>query len=238
MADILRFVDKLGPAKIIQVFEPSVSLKALLVVDNVAIGPAIGGIRMAADVTIEECFRLARTMTLKNATAGLPHGGAKMVVFADSKMPKPDKERLIRALACAFRHVQEYIMGTDMGTDEECMAWIKDELDQGVAGLPAELGGIPLDEIGATAWGVRHATEVSLPYCGLPSLEKARVAIQGFGAVGKHTARFLAAQQAVVVGAADSRGAVYDPMGLDVAELIRLKDAGQSVIDYPQGGKI
>jgi glutamate dehydrogenase (NAD(P)+) len=63
MADILRLVDKLGPAKIIQVFEPSVDLKALLVVDNVAMGPAIGGIRLVPDVSIEECFRLARTMT-------------------------------------------------------------------------------------------------------------------------------------------------------------------------------
>ena len=235
MADILRFVDKLGPAKIIQVFEPSVDLKALLVLDNLAMGPAIGGIRMAPDVSIEECFRLARTMTLKNAMAGLPHGGGKVVVYADPKLPKPDKERLIRALACALRDVQGYIMGPDMGTDEECMAWIKDEKAQ-VAGLPAELGGIPLDEIGATAWGIKHAVEVALPYCGF-SLPKARVAIQGFGAVGKHTARFLAGQQAVIVGAADSQGSVYDADGLDVDKLIRLKDAGKSVVDYPGGEK-
>lgn len=235
MADILRFVDKLGPAKIIQMFEPSVDLKALLVLDNVAMGPAIRGIRMAPDVSIEECFRLARTMTLKNAMAGLPHGGGKVVIYADPKLPKPEKERLIRALACALRNVPEYIMGPDMGTDEECMAWIKDEKAQ-VAGLPAELGGIPLDEIGATAWGIKHAVEVALPYCGF-SLERARVAIQGFGAVGKHTARFLAVQKAVVVGAADSQGSVYDPDGLDVDKLIRLKQTGKSVIDYPMAEK-
>jgi glutamate dehydrogenase (NAD(P)+) len=235
VADILRFVDKLGPAKIIQMFEPSVDLKALLVLDNVAMGPAIGGIRMAPDVSIEECFRLARTMTLKNAMAGLPHGGGKVVIYADPKLPKPEKERLIRALACALRNVPEYIMGPDMGTDEECMAWIKDEKAQ-VAGLPAELGGIPLDEIGATAWGIKHAVEVALPYCGF-SLERARVAIQGFGAVGKHTARFLAVQKAVVVGAADSQGSVYDPDGLDVDKLIRLKQTGKSVIDYPMAEK-
>src|SRR4030042_282634 len=139
MADILRFVDKYGPAKIIQVFEPSVDLKALLVVDNTAMGPALGGVRMAPDVTIEECFRLARTMTLKHAVAGLPHGGGKVVVFADPKMPKPNKERLIRALACALRNVPDYIMAPDMGTDEECMAWIHDEVKQGVAGLPEGL---------------------------------------------------------------------------------------------------
>ena len=239
MADILRFADKYGPAKIIQVYEPSVNLKALLVIDNVAMGPALGGIRMAPDVTIEECFRLARTMTLKHAAAGLPQGGGKVVVYADPKMSKVEKERLIRALACALRHVQEYIMAPDMGTDEECMAWIKDE-QAPVAGLPAELGGIPVDVIGATAWGVRHALEVALAYCDFPSgfsLEKARVAIQGFGAVGKHAARFLAAQKAIVVGASDSQGSVYNSDGLDVDELIRLKDAGKSVVDYPQGEK-
>lgn len=235
MADILRFVDNLGPAKIIQMFEPTVDLKALLVVDNVAMGPAIGGIRIAPDVSVEECFRLARSMTLKNAMAGLPHGGGKVVIFADPKMPRPDKERLMRALAGSLRNVKEYIMGPDMGTDEECMAWIKDEGAQ-AAGLPTELGGMPLDEIGATAWGVKHAIEVALPHCGF-RLEKARVAVQGFGAVGKHAARFLAAQKALVVGVADSQGSVYDPDGLDVDKLIRLKETGKNVTDYPLGEK-
>lgn len=91
MADILRFADELGPAKIIQVYEPTIDLKAVLVIDNIAMGPAIGGIRMAPDVSIDECIRLARTITLKNAAAGLSHGGGKTVVYADPKVPKPQK---------------------------------------------------------------------------------------------------------------------------------------------------
>ena len=82
-----RFADDLGPAKIVQVYEPSTGLKAIVVVDNVARGPAIGGVRMAPDVSLEECFRLARAMTLKNAAAGLAHGGGKSVIFADPRMP-------------------------------------------------------------------------------------------------------------------------------------------------------
>jgi len=239
MEAIFQFADELGPAKIVQVYEPSVNLKAVLVVDNLACGPALGGVRLAPDVTTEECFRLARAMTLKNAAAGLPHGGGKVVLYGDPKMPKPDKERLIRALACSLRSEQEYIFAPDMGTDEECMAWIKDEIGR-VVGLPAEIGGIPLDEIGVTGWGLSHVTEVALQYCGYFcdfKLEKARVVIQGFGAVGKHTAWFLAAKNAILVGAADSQGAVYHPEGLEVDELIRLKEAGKSVIDYPQGEK-
>ena len=77
MTQPFEFADDLGPAKIIHVYEPALALKATLVVDNVARGPAIGGLRMALDVTTEECFRLARAMTLKNAAAGLAHGGGK-----------------------------------------------------------------------------------------------------------------------------------------------------------------
>jgi glutamate dehydrogenase (NAD(P)+) len=230
MADYLEFGDDLGPAKIIHVYEPVINLKA---------GPAIGGVRMAADVTTEECIRLARAMTLKNAAAGLPHGGAKVVVHRDPNIPKPDKERLVRALACSLRDVREYIFGPDMGTDEMCMAWIHDEIGR-AAGLPVEIGGIPLDEVGATGWGLSHATDVALQVCGNFCgfrLEKARIVVQGFGAVGKHAARFLAARQAILVGAADSRGAVYNPDGLDVNKLLKLKEAGKSVTDYPQGQK-
>jgi glutamate dehydrogenase (NAD(P)+) len=237
--NMFTFADELGPAKIIHVYEPSVNLKAVLVVDNVAAGPALGGVRMAPDVTTEECIRLARAMTLKNAAAGLPHGGGKVVLYGNPNMPKPDKERLIRALACALQHEQDYIFAPDMGTDEECMAWVKDEIGR-VVGLPAELGGIPLDELGATGWGLSHATDVALQLCGYFCdfrLAKARIVVQGFGAVGKHTARFLAARQAILVGAADSRGAIYNPDGLDTDELFKLKEAGQSVTDYPRAQK-
>jgi len=235
MADLFELADDLGPAKIIQVYEPSINLKAVLVVDNVAAGPALGGVRMAPDVTTEECFRLARAMTMKNAAAGLAHGGGKVVLYGDPKMPKLDKERLIRALACSLRDVQEYIFAPDMGTDEECMAWVKDEIGR-VAGLPAEVGGIPLDEIGATGWGLRHAVEAALHFCDF-KLKHARLVIQGFGAVGLHAARFLTKKKAVLVGVADSQGAVFHPEGLEVEELIKLKKAGQSVADYAWGEK-
>ena len=235
MTDLFHFADDLGPAKILHVHERSTGLKAILVVDNVACGPSIGGIRMAPDVSIEECFRLARAMTLKNAAADLPHGGGKSVVFADPRLPIADKERLIRALAHALRDVTDYIPGPDMGTDERCMAWIKDEIGRAV-GLPPELGGIPLDTIGATGFGVSVAAEEAERFCNL-RLDGARVAIQGFGAVGKHAARFLVEKGAVLVAASDSRGTVTDPNGLDVARLIELKDDDRSVVDFHHGEK-
>ena len=223
--------DELGPARVLQVYEPRSGLKAALVVDNVAIGPSIGGVRMEPDVSLGECARLARAMTLKNAAAGLRYGGGKSVIFGDPKMPKADKERLIRALARALEQEHGYIFGPDMGTDEECMAWVHDEIGRAV-GLPEAIGGIPLDEIGATGWGLRHAAEVAVAYCGL-KLEGARIAVQGFGAVGKHAARFLAEKGARLVAAADSTGTVHDGEGLDVEALMAWKAEGKSLADFP-----
>lgn len=229
-------MDDLGPAKIIQVHEPSIGLRGVLVVDNVARGPAIGGLRMAPDVSIEECARLARAMTLKNSAAGLAHGGGKSVLTGDPRMPRAGKERLIRAFAHALRNETDYIFGPDMGTDEACMAWVKDEIGR-ATGLPEELGGIPLDEVGATGWGLYHCAEVAAQFARM-KLVDARVAVQGFGAVGRHAARFLAERGAVLVAASDSHGTLADARGLDVAALSALKAEGKSVLDFAQGRKL
>lgn len=236
MEDIFAFADKLGPLKIIHVHEPSIGLKAVLVVDNVAKGPSIGGMRIAPDVSTDECLRLARAMTFKNAAAGLPHGGGKIVIYGDPKMPRAEKEMLLRGLAQALRNEDSYIFAPDMGTDEECMAWIRDEVGR-VVGLPREIGGIPLDEIGATGWGLSNAVDVALEYCDF-ELQGARVVIQGFGAVGKHTSRFLTQKGAILVAVADSVGAIHNPAGLDVDRLLELKNAASSVIDYDDAEKL
>jgi glutamate dehydrogenase (NAD(P)+) len=62
--------------------------------------------------------------------------------------------------------------------------------------------------------------------------------VQGFGAVGRNAARFLTDAGAVLVGAADSQGAIHDPEGLEVSALIRLKDEGRSVVDSPRGERL
>ena len=233
MSDIFAFADELGPVKVIHVQEPAIGLKAVLVVDNVAKGPSIGGVRMATDVTTEECVRLARAMTMKNAAAGLPHGGGKVVVQGDPKMPKSRKAELLRCLASALRTEEDYIFAPDMGTDEECMAWVRDEVGRVVA-LPREIGGIPLDQIGATGWGLAHVAEVAADYCDI-ELEGARVAVQGFGAVGRNVTRFLIDKGCTLVAAADSRGSTYKADGLDLDILNSLKSEGKSVADYAGG---
>ena len=235
MEDIFSLADELGPLKVIHVNEPSIGLKGVLVVDNVAKGPSIGGVRMAPDVTTEECARLARAMTFKNAAAGLPHGGGKAVIMGDPKMPKDQKEILIRGLACALEEVEQYIFAPDMGTDEECMAWVKDEIGR-VVGLPREVGGIPLDEIGATGWGLSQVIDIAQDFCNL-NIHGASFAVQGFGAVGKHVTNFLSQDGAIPVAISDSTGTIYNPEGLDVEKLIALKNQGKSVTEYTDGEK-
>jgi glutamate dehydrogenase (NAD(P)+) len=225
--------DDLGPAKILLLRQPQVGLEAIVVVDNVAAGPAIGGVRIAPDVSVTEVFRLARAMTLKNALAGLPHGGAKSGILADPSMEIGGKEVLLRTFAKMIRHLEEYIPGPDMGTNEACMAWIEDEMGRAV-GLPAVMGGIPLDEFGATGLGIMVATEVAAPAAGLV-LEGSRVVLQGFGAVGRHAARLLSQRGASLVAVADSRGALYAPAGLDVEALIVHKLSGASVAHFSGG---
>jgi glutamate dehydrogenase (NAD(P)+) len=231
--DAFRFADELGPAKIIHVYDPLIDLFGVVVIDNLAAGPAVGGLRLGLDVSTEECFRLARAMSLKNAAAGIPHGGGKSVLYGDPKASAARKEELIRAMAHALRDCSEYIFGPDMGTDETCMAWIQSEIGRAV-GLPRELGGIPLDEIGATGWGVLHATEAAAEFCGL-KLEGARIAIQGFGSVGRHAARFLTGRGCILVAACDSSGTIQNEHGLDVEALISLKERGESVVDFSDG---
>lgn len=233
--DPFAFGDEIGPSKIVYLQTPSVGLRAIVVIDNVAAGPAIGGARMAPDVSVNECFRLARAMTLKNAACGLRHGGAKSVIFADPLMPRAEKEQLIRAFANAIAPLHEYIPGPDMGTDETAMGWIHDEIGRAV-GLPAEMGGIPLDFIGATGFGVAISAAVAAPFVGL-SLQGARVVVQGFGAVGEHASRYLEKRGARLVGVADIAGAIVDANGLNIEALAQLKRAGKSVSEY-RGGRI
>ena len=175
--------DRMGPEQVVMVHDETVGMTGFVVVDNTAAGPAIGGVRMAPDVTVVEVARLARAMTFKNAAAGLPHGGAKGGIVADPAMGDADKVELVRAFGRRIRDVAGYIPGPDMGLSEPLMAHLRDACGRAV-GLPQVLGGIPLDELGATGYGLAVAAEVAAER-GIVTLAGARVVVQGFGSVGQ-----------------------------------------------------
>ena len=172
-----------GPAKVV-FLRPCAGVGAVVVIDNVALGPAIGGVRVRPDVTVGEVARLARAMTVKNAVAGLPHGGGKAGIAALPRLAPTGHERMMRAFARAIEQLTDYIPGPDMGTSETSMGYVYDEIGRAV-GLPAVLGGIPLNELGATGFGVAVCAEV-VSEAKVFGMAGGRVVIQGFGAVGSN----------------------------------------------------
>ncbi len=224
-------LDDLGPTKQLQIYDPESGLRALVVVDNIALGPAIGGVRISPTVSLLEVARLARTMTMKSAISGLDHGGGKAGIIADPK--QKNIEQLVRAFARMMRGIEEYVPAPDMGSDETMMVWIKEEIGR-VLGLPEELGGLPLDKLGATGYGIAECAEVACKQLAKP-LKGARVAIQGFGNVGRAAARFLEEKGAVIVAVSDSSGTLADKEGFKVTELIQLKQKNGSLNGSPQG---
>jgi glutamate dehydrogenase (NAD(P)+) len=234
--DVLAMMDEWGPEKVVCVSDRRTGMRGVLVIDNTARGVGKGGTRMSPAVSVEEVARLARLMTFKWAGVDLFYGGAKAGIVFDPR--SPDKEAAVRAFARALAGEipREYVLGLDMGLDERDAAVVQDELgDRGAAvGTPEALGGVPLDRWGVTGFGVAEAADSAAG-----SVAGARVAIQGFGAVGCAAARRFAELGASVVAVSSVHGA-HDPDGLDVAELVRLRDevGDAAVLKYPGGTAI
>ncbi|WP_406003033.1 Glu/Leu/Phe/Val dehydrogenase [Streptomyces sp. NBC_00829] len=225
MTDALSLVDDWGPEKIVVVSHRRTGMKGVLVIDNTARGVGKGGTRMSPTVTVGEVARLARVMTWKWAGVDLFYGGAKAGIAADPA--SRGKEAILRAFARALSNEvpREYVMGLDMGLTESDAAIIQDELgDRGAAvGTPEHLGGVAYDKLGVTGYGVAEATDAAAQHLGLP-LAGSRVAIQGFGAVGSAAARRFAELGATVVAVSTAHGALHNPTGLDVADLLAARD--------------
>ncbi|WGX95794.1 Glu/Leu/Phe/Val dehydrogenase [Nocardioides sp. L-11A] len=228
--DLLGQIDHWGPEKVVCVSDRRTGMRGVLVLDNTARGMGKGGTRMSPTLTVAEVARLARTMTWKWAAVDLFHGGAKAGIRFDPA--SPDKEAAIRAFARALSNEvpAEYVLGLDMGMGEADAAIVVDELGRGTAvGLPRALGGLPYDQLGVTGFGVAEAVDAACAARGL-ALGSARVAIQGYGAVGWAAARRLTELGATIVAVSNAEGALHDPDGLDIPRLAALRaeqgDAG------------
>lgn len=241
-SDLMKVVEKLedefGPEYVIQTYDPKTKMKGILVIDNTALGPGKGGIRMTPSVDVFEVFRLARTMTWKCALAELPFGGAKGGIIADpKKMTKEQKKVIIQAFSKAIKPVcpSMYVSAPDVNTGEEEMRWFVEANGsrKAATGKPEDLGGIP-HELGSTGFGVAHATIIALEHIKLKPID-ATVAIEGFGNVGSFTAKYLYDWGAKIVAVSDSKGVIYNPKGLDVHKLETVKKESGSVINYKDG---
>ncbi|MBI5224871.1 Glu/Leu/Phe/Val dehydrogenase [Candidatus Micrarchaeota archaeon] len=227
--------DEFGPEYVVNVYDPKTGMEGVLVIDNTARGPGKGGIRLVPDVTTQEVYRLARAMTWKNALADIPFGGAKAGIRGDPK--KIDKAAFMRAFGEKLRPLipGKYIAGPDMNTTETEMKIFADAVGtlKAATGKPSSVGGLP-HELGSTGFGVAHSTLVSLDFFGMEP-QKTKVAIEGYGNVGVFTAKFLAEKGVKIVAVSDSKGTIYNELGLDVKTLESVKHKTGSVINYKPG---
>jgi glutamate dehydrogenase (NAD(P)+) len=235
-------VDSLGPQLVVCMWDEAAPLEVggYLVVDNLAMGrPSMGGIRMLPDLSPAAVHNLARGMTLKNAAANLPFGGGKAGIVARPDLP-PEQHRQV--MECFTRLIYRYrdifVPGPDVGTNDADMGVVAaaNGLDHAVS-KPARMGGNRIDALGAAGGGLVIALDAlldelprlrSLPqFAGLSFPRPLTVLIQGFGAVGSHTARILLERlpDAIVVGVSDAAGYLYDEAGLPVEELLKLRQA-------------
>jgi glutamate dehydrogenase (NAD(P)+) len=172
-------------------------------------------------------------MTWKCALMAIPFGGAKGGVVCDPKLlSSGELERLTRRYTTEIINEigpEKDIPAPDVGTNAQVMAWIFDTYSMNighsvlgvVTGKPLALGGsVGRDE--ATARGALYCIRTALQKQG-HRLPDTRIAIQGFGNVGRNLARLLAAEGARIVALSDSRGGVANPYGIDVAAAIEHK---------------
>ena len=168
----------------------AVGLQGVIVIDDTTLGPGLGGVRFKAYASmahaVAECRRLAAAMTLKNAVAELPFGGAKSVIMADR--PVADRGALMRRFGQFVAGTGgDYLPGVDMGTAVTDLALMSE------AG--ATVSCATEDPSRWTATGVAASVRAAVEHRGL-SMDGCRVLIQGAGHVGEVLARILAADGA------------------------------------------
>jgi glutamate dehydrogenase (NAD(P)+) len=200
---------------------------------NIARGPAKGGIRYHPNVTLDEVKALATWMTWKCATVGIPYGGGKGGVICDPKsLSRNELERLTRRYAFEIAPIigpDRDIPAPDVYTDEQTMAWIMDTISMVrghtelgvVTGKPISLGGSQ-GRAEATARGCLYALREACRVKNM-SLKDARVSVHGFGNAGANIARLVVEDGAKVIAACDSKVAVYNESGIDIAAALKHK---------------
>ncbi|MFW5955542.1 MAG: Glu/Leu/Phe/Val family dehydrogenase [Rhodothermales bacterium] len=216
--------------------------------------PTKGGIRYASMVNEDEVLALAALMTYKCAIVDVPFGGAKGGICIDrANYSAAEIERITRRYTMEL--VKKNFIGPgidvpapDYGTSATEMAYIVDTYQAltaeplnslaCVTGKPIGLGGVRgrKEATGrGVFFGLREACSNAddMRSLGLsPGLEGKRVVVQGLGNVGYHAAKFISEGGGVIVGVAEIEGAIHDPDGLDIDELMAHRQETGSILNY------
>ena len=191
---------------------------------------------------------LAAWMTVKNAAVNLPYGGAKGGIRVDPKMlSQKELERITRRYTSEIGIIigpQQDIPAPDVNTNSQVMAWMMDTYSMNVGatatgvvtGKPVHLGG-SLGRVKATGRGVFVTGREAARRIGL-DLNKARVAVQGFGNVGGAAAELFVGSGARIVAIQDHSGTIHSESGFDLSELMPYVAAHGGVAGFPGGAVI
>lgn len=217
--------------------------------------PCKGGIRFAAEVNQDEVMALAALMTYKCAIVNVPFGGAKGGIKVNPKLYSPyELEKITRRYTAEL--IRKNFIGPgidvpapDYGTGEREMAWILDtytamhanEIDAAgcVTGKPVTQGGVR-GRREATGLGVFfglrevcNIKEVMIKLGLTPGVEGKKVAVQGLGNVGYHSAKFFQDAGAIVVGLSEHDGGIWSETGLDVDDVFNFRKKTGTILNYP-----
>jgi glutamate dehydrogenase (NAD(P)+) len=210
---------------------------------NVNLGPASGGIRYVPGLDLAEVRALAMLNTWKAALVRIPFGGAAGGVRVNPRrLSENERQGLTRRYTTEIGIMLgpgSDIPAPDVNTGSQTMAWMMDTLSMhrghtvsaAVTGKPLAIGGTR-GRRSATARGALRCIAAAARAQNV-SLENARVAIQGFGRVGMTLAEELDAAGARIIGLADDRDAVSNPVGIDVARAIEWLREHDAVAGLP-----
>jgi glutamate dehydrogenase (NAD(P)+) len=206
-------------------------------------GPAKGGVRYSPSLTLDETRALASWMTWKCAVVNIPFGGAAGGVICDPDgMSKRELERLTRRYTAELMELlgpEKDVLGPDINTDEQIMAWIMDTYSMHVrhtvtavvTGKPLELGGSH-GRPEATGRGLMIVCDEALKRLSM-NRDQTRVVVQGFGNVGSNAARLMHWQGYKIIGVSTSRGGLFNQKGIDINALSRYHELNGTIIGFP-----
>ena len=215
---------------------------------NITLGPAKGGIRYHPDVSLDEVTALAAWMTWKCAVAQVPFGGGKGGIVCDpTRMSRRELEALTRRYVAEIIDAigpEKDVPAPDVNTNDQIMAWVMDTYSMHVGhtatavvtGKPIEMGG-SLGRREATGRGVMIVTREAAKHLGL-DMNRATVAVQGFGNVGSVSADLIARTGAKIVAVTDWKGGVYNANGLDIPKMIDYAKQHNTIDGFPGGEPI
>ncbi len=210
-------------------------------------GPMKGGLRYHWEVDLDEVRALASLMTWKTAVVNIPYGGAKGGICVDPrKLSRKEMQRVTRKFIDQIHEIigpDKDIPAPDMGTNAEVMAWMRNQFEKYHGFSPACITGKPVEDYGAK--GREEATGRGVGILAFKLLNRLgrrpqdiRVAIQGFGNVGSHAAKFLYESEFKVVAISDISGGYYKDDGIDIPDALRYVIANGSLADYDKADLI